>query len=126
MSLKAALAALASAALAFILSSYGYRDKRLFSTLAATALLSFGLFLFSGAKDAILSLARLTGLGELATTALKTVGVGYVFGIASDVSRELGEGGIASALTVVGRIEIFVTVLPYIVRVVELGVDAIK
>ena len=126
MSLKAALAALASAALAFILSSYGYRDKRLFSTLAATALLSFGLFLFSGAKDAILSLARLTGLGELAATALKTVGVGYVFGIASDVSRELGEGGIASALTVVGRIEIFVTVLPYIVRVVELGVDAIK
>ena len=44
--------------------------------------------------------------GEYATAMLKIVGVGYAFGICSDICTELGEGGLAGAVTLFGRVEI--------------------
>ncbi len=123
---KAVATALLAAVLAFILSEYGYRGKKLFSVCCIVALLALGLELFGEAASGIGSLVTLAGLGEAAGCAVKIVGAGYVFGIASDICRELGETGIATALITVGRLEIFVTVLPYIVKMVELGMETIR
>lgn len=126
MMIKTVATAVLAGVLAFLLSEYGYRGKRLFSTVATVTLAALGLQLLSETVASLGSIINITGLGEAAECAVKTVGAGYVFGIASDVCRELGEGGIANALTTVGRLEIFVTVLPYILKMAELGASLIK
>ena len=37
--------------------------------------------------------------------------------------RGLGEGGLATVLTIAGRVEIFLLILPYFVKTVELGLE---
>ncbi len=51
---------------------------------------------------------------EIIDGATKILGLGYVFGICSDVCRELGENGVANSILVVGRVEIFLATLPYL------------
>ena len=48
---------------------------------------------------------------------IKIVGASYVFGICSDVCRELGESSIASIITAIGRVEIILLSLPAISEV---------
>ena len=57
---------------------------------------------------------------------MKILFVGYVFGISSEICRELGEGGISTVMTSLGKIEIILIVLPYIRDIVYLGVGLIK
>ena len=70
-------------------------------------------------------LSSLSGIRESAETALKVVFSGYVFGIASDVSAELGEGGIANAVTLGGRLEIALIIMPYLMDVISFAVELI-
>ena len=51
---------------------------------------------------------------EIIDGATKILGLGYIFGICSDVCRELGENGVANSILVVGRVEIFLATLPYL------------
>ena len=124
--IRAVAIAILSAVLAHLLGEEGYRGKRLFSALAAVLIFLIGISLFDGVGSQLSGLLHLTGVGETAFAAMKVVGMGYIFGIAADITRELGEAGIATALITVGRIEIFVTVLPYIIKMVELGASLIK
>lgn len=126
MMLKSVATALIAAILGFVLAEEGYRGKRLFSAVAIIILIGLGFTLLSEAAYSFDALITRTGLGDAAKCALKIVGVGYVFGISADVCREMGEGGVANALTTVGRLEIFVAVLPYILKMVELGTGLIK
>lgn len=126
MMLKAVATAVLAAILGYVLSELGYRGKRLFSTVAILSLFFFGVAIFLEVISPLEAVITKTGIGEAARCAVKIVGAGYVFGIASDVCREMGEGGIANALTTVGRLEIFVAVLPYILKMVELGAEMIK
>ena len=54
---------------------------------------------------------------------VRAVGLGYVFGFTSDICNSLGESTLASLVTAVGRVEIFLLALPYFVKTVELGVE---
>ena len=126
MMLKAVAVAILSSVLGFILSEEGYRGKRLFSSVAVVILLGTGLLLFSEVSSSLFGIINDTGLGDMAKCAVKIVGAGYVFGISSDLCREMGEGGVANALTTVGRIEIFAMVLPNILEMVKLGAELIK
>lgn len=111
-------------AVGFLLSEMGWGGKRLFSVLGIilmVAVSSEGLFTVYG------EISQLGGaMGEVSAAALKVVGVGYVFGISSDLCSELGEGGAAKALTFAGRVEIIVLILPYLKEVVSLGLKMIK
>ncbi len=118
--------ALLAAVLGSLLSEYGFKGKKLFSVTACVVLLTLGCGLLGEAFGKINGFGALAGIGEAAGVAVKIVGAGYVFGISSDVCRELGEGGVANVLTLVGRLEIFVIVLPYITKILELGVELIK
>ena len=126
MMIKAVAIAILSATLGFVLSEEGYRGKRLFSSVAVLVLLLVGFTLVSEVFSSFFPLITDTGLSDGARCAVKILGAGYVFGVSSDVCRELGESGVANALTTVGRLEIFVTVLPYILEMINFGKELIK
>ena len=74
----------------------------------------------------LLSLASVAGVTEICTAALKVVGLGYVFGICSELCRELDAPLVATSLTLGGRVEIILVVMPYFVKTVSLGVEMLK
>ena len=54
------------------------------------------------------------------------LGVGYVFGIVSDICEEMGERGISSAVINAGRIEIFLLIFPYFKKILEMGIGLLR
>ena len=111
---------------AVLLSEFGYKNKRLFSVLAVILLLSILGGEISTAMSGMLDISQITGITDTAKCAFKIIGIGYVFGIASDIAKELSEPAIANAVTVGGRIEILLIAMPYFVEIVKLGVELIK
>ena len=56
---------------------------------------------------------------------LKMVGVGYAFGVCSDVCRELGETSLSGVVALLGRVEILVLSVPFVKRIIECSVELI-
>ena len=112
------------ASLALVLREIGYRGAGVFAVISMVVILisSFeklgevinGLFNISSFSEA---------LEEKIGIALKIVGISYVFGISSDICRNLGEGGIAKALEVAGRVEILLISFPFVEEIFEIGVE---
>jgi hypothetical protein len=67
-----------------------------------------------------------TGIADAADKAIRAVGLGYVFGFTSDICNSLGESTLASLVTAVGRVEIFLLALPYFVKTIELGMELLS
>ena len=123
---KICVFALISVLLSVLLSSLGFKSKGLFATLAALVMLAL---LTDGIKDAfdgILSLTAMAGITDAAKTALRVVGLGYVFSFTSEICLSLGEPLIASVVTAAGRLEILVVVYPYIEKIAVLGVELLS
>ena len=121
MTLKLLGASVLCAALGAVLSELGFKGKKAFAAIALILILCGAL---GGASDMIRSVLNISegaGIGKLGKVALKVVGIGYIFGVCGDVCEELGERGIASALTVSGRIEILIIVFPYFLEICALG-----
>ena len=106
-----------------ILGELGFKGKRLVVLLGTVLLIGMSVLRIG---DVIDMLPGIGGEGEKYTVAmLKMIGVGYAFGIASDVCRELGEGSLADAVCLFGRIEILVLSLPFVKMIVEKGIELI-
>ena len=109
-----------------LLSEYGWRGKKVFGVLCAVILmigLADGISeIFSGVS----SLSEDAGVSDVCSVAMKVVGTGYVFGFCADVARELGESSVSSILTLAGRVEILLLVLPYFQRILEFGMELVK
>lgn len=118
---KACGIALLAAAVSVVLGELGWRGRGVFGVLSALIILSFAVDSLSALRGASGLISQASELGELGESAMKIVGIGYVFGIGSDVCRELGEGAVASALNVVGRIEILLVIAPFFKKIAELG-----
>lgn len=106
-----------------VLDSLGFKSKGLFASLCS-------LMVFSALGDSLsslfgtaLSIADSTGVSEAATCALRAVGLGYVFGFTADLCSSLGESVIAKAVTVVGRVQIFLVAYPYFEKMIALGME---
>ncbi len=101
--------------LCFILRSVGFKGAPLVATVGIVGIIGITA---SGIGRIFSHLTKneLIGdvIGETVSAALKLLGVGYVFGICADICRDLGEMGIASCALAVGRVEIFLLILPYI------------
>ena len=106
-------AALLCAVMGALLSEYGWKGKRAFSALCVLLVLSAALPELAEIFDRTDSLITVTGISEVSVTALKIIGAGYAFGLVGDLCSELGETGIARCCAAVGRVEIFLLVLPY-------------
>lgn len=115
-----------AAVLGMLLSEIGFRGAKLVGICASVAILIYAVTgigeLFSGLGTHSFG----EGIEEGAVLIMKIVGVGYVFGIASDVCRELGEGGLASAVLTAGRIEMFLLALPTFRKIIGLGIELMK
>lgn len=109
-----------------LLSEMGCKAKKVFVVLSAVMLL-LGICkeVFSVLSE-ILSLGEDTGVGEATKSALKIVGIGYVYGISSDICEELGEPGIAGVLGLSSRVETFLVALPFLKKIVEMGLGLIQ
>ena len=109
-----------------LLSEFDFKQRKLFSVLSAVMLVSVLGGEIASLLSSLLSLGELTGVGEIATVAVKLLGVGYVFGISASIIRELSEPMLANTVTIGGRIETALIVMPYFVKIIELGVELIK
>ena len=126
MSLRLCFVGLLVAVLAALLSELGFKQKRLLVTLSLVIMLSMLAEGIGRIFSTALSLADSSGITDAAKCAAKAVGLGYVFGFTGEVCEELGEKGIASAVAIGARIEIFLLVLPYFEKTVRLGVELLK
>ncbi len=111
---------------ALLLREAGFKGAKLLSCVALIAIMGLALGLTG-------RLVSLIGVGELSENAewavrlfIKVVGVGYIFGIGSDICRELGESGVAGALLAVGRVEILLLCMPAFREIFELGMSYLK
>lgn len=109
-----------------LLREAGFRGAKLAAVSAMVGIFSFALIL-SGRIIALLGMDGLSESGEgVLRSFIKIIGIGYIYGIGSDICRELGEGGIASALLVVGRVEILLVCLPAFLEVFNVGLGYLK
>ena len=119
-SFDGALAFLLLAAVSvLVLKSFGFRGAPLVSVIAIVSLVSYY-------SEALLSVSSLFGelsdtaeVGGYVSAALKIVGISYLSGISRDVCLEIGESGIAKAVSVVTRLELILLTVPYIKEILS-------
>ena len=114
-------AALTLAVIVFMLREVGFRGASVIAVISALLLLIRSVEIYGRIKENILALPEeLLENGVLAAM-LKVTGFTYLYGISSDVCRDLGEAGISRALEVVGRVEIALVAAPYVKEIIMLG-----
>ena len=107
---------------AVLLKDLGFRGAAVFSAFSLVALLSLcteGLLTLS-------VLASQAALSEAAEAVMKIVGIGLLAGLTADVCRELGEGGIARGVLLAGRLEMLCIALPFLQRIIDLGLELLE
>ena len=110
----------------YVLSELGFRGKRTLSVLGMILLLSSVGEGISKLAEPVLGLCNTAGITDAAECALKIVGAGYLFGICSDISAELGEPLVSKGLLTVGRVEMLLIATPYFVETIQLGAELVK
>lgn len=105
--------------LGLLLSELGFRGKKALSTLGIIIFLLVFIDLLADAVWEITSLPITDEGRDSLALALKIVGVGHAFNICADVCTELSEGGIANAVSLVGKLEILLMVLPTVVDLIK-------
>lgn len=97
---------------AVLLKNFGWRGTPVFVSLAFAMLLGTLPEHLSSFNE----LFSLAFVGECGAAIAKIIGIGYLFGISSDVCRELGEPTIASGLALLGRFEMIAVSAPFLIR----------
>ena len=114
------------ALLCALLEGLGFRSKKLFATLCAVLLMISAMSSLSEIFGVLGDLAQKTGIGDAAASAMRAIGLGYVFGFTADICSSLGETTIASLVTAVGRVEMFLIAYPYFEKTVNLALGLLK
>lgn len=123
---KLCASAILAATVGMLFSDIGFKGRRAF-------LASCGVFIVVGVLgglreilSGVLGIAEMGGVIDIARSGARIVGAGYVFGISSDVCRELDAVGVANALSAAGKVEILLIVFPYFLKTVSLGMELLK
>lgn len=120
---KICLFALICVLLNVILDGLGFKSKGIFALLCAVLMLISFFDSLSGSFSGIIALTERAGINDAAACALRAIGLGYIFGFTSEICQSLGEGLVASVLTAVGRLQIFLVAYPYFEKIVNLGAE---
>ena len=123
---KICLFAIISVLLSVLLGALGFKSKGLFITLASLVMLGTLGNDLSNIFGEIITFSESAGITDATRTALRVIGLGYVFGFTSEICLSLGEPLIASVVTAAGRVHLLVVVYPYIQDVVKLGVELLS
>ena len=118
--------ALIGAALTFVLKSLGWKGAPLLAAASIIMIIALALRTLESLFSLFDILHGVDGVGEGVECVLKILGISYAAGIAADICRELGEGGIANAVTVVARIEALAIISPMMIEIITLGLELIK
>ena len=111
---------------ALLLKDLGWRGAAVFSAFSLVLLLSMcneGLLTLSGA---IAEISENAAVSEAALGVLKITGVSLLMGVCAEVCRELGESGVARGVVLAGRVEILCIALPYLQKIIALGVELLE
>ena len=122
MGVKAAAIGLLVCVLTLLLREAGFRGARLVSLIGTVGLMGLAIVGVDRILDALSLAERLGDNAGQISDIFKIVGVGTVFGMISDMARDMGEMGVATALNVLGRVEIFALSAPYVNSVLELAI----
>ena len=115
-----------AAVCSLLLSELGYRGKKPLAVIGFILILAVGVEGCARLFGAAFDFCQGAGVSAGAKAALKIIGASYLFGIASDIISELGEPLIAKGVSVVGRVEILLIVLPYFVDIMKLGAELLE
>ena len=126
MILDACALALLTAVCAFLLREFGWRGVPLLAVVAVIGVIAYVLPYIYELRGFFEDVSDSFGLGNITSSVLKVIGIGYLAGIVSDVCRDMGEGSVASAVVLVGRVEILLIAAPYFFDIVKLGVSLIE
>ena len=106
-----------------LLKNLGWRGAPVFGALGFVLIIA-------EAGDILADVTKLSfvwePLGDAASAIFKIIGIGYLFGVSSEICRELGEGGIASSLVLLGRLEAIAVALPYIAEIFSLAISLVE
>ena len=106
---------------AFILKGLAFRAAPIFAAMCAVSLLSLMGDGLGELINTVTGISDAAGISSTVSSIVRVIGAGYLFGISSDICRELGEAGIAKAVEVVGRVEIILFVLPHFIEIINVG-----
>lgn len=123
--LKVCALVIVAAVSAFLLKDFGWKGVPVFCLIAFVGILSFAgttLFTLGEVFDFLGESGEIT---EGCADILKVIGIGYVAGISGEICRELGAGSLASAVSIIARLEVLLLVLPYLIEAVRLGMELI-
>ncbi len=110
---------------AFLLRGFGWKGVPVFISVTFIGIILLAAPYISEIGNFIKSTAGEYGVLDAASAILKVVGLGYLTGISADVCRELESGMLASAVVLLGRIEIIAVVLPFFEEILRLGGELI-
>jgi len=109
-----------------LLGELGSRSRPAVSVLGSVIILLGVMPEISGVISEVLSISDKVGASEIATLAAKLVGVGYIFGLVAEICEGLSERGVANAVLLAGRVEIFVLVFPCFKELLQLGLELLS
>ncbi len=116
-------AAVVFAFCALLLKTLGFRGAPVFVALALSVMAIEIISRISSPLRSVISVLNESGASDIAVTAFKILGIGYLFGICTDICKELGEPNIAKFLEICGRVEIMTLVLPFLIEIIEMGAE---
>ena len=111
---------------AFLLKNFGWKGTPIFAAVAAILFISEARDTMDFVFSSIEKIGNEAKIDDALSTAIKVLGLGYLFGICADICRELGEAGIAKSVEVVGRVEIIAVVIPYFEEIIKVGIGLVK
>ena len=126
MTVKICAVAIALAASALIMRELGFRGAPVFAAICFVFILSLAAESAISVGEENTALSLIANAEEELGAVFKIVGVGYLCGISSDICTELGEKGIAKAVSVAGRVEIFLISLPFLGRLMSLAAELVQ
>lgn len=109
-----------------LLDGIGFGAKKHFMAFVFLVIIISAIPSLARIVSSLLSIGERGNISRTLSAAMKAVGVGYICNLTKDFCSSLGEGAIASAVETVGRIEIFLIVLPFFEEVCSLALSLIK
>ena len=109
---------------AVLLRNFGFRGVPVLISVVIVAAVSSFAQRAGGLFQQLFGLVGSAG-EEYLKSCVKIIGVGYLSGLCADICKEVGEGGLATAATVVGRTEILLIILPYVEKIIVLASEGI-
>lgn len=111
---------------AFLLREAGFKGYRLVSVLGVTGIFLFALSSFEEIAKGLNIISEDYGIKDTLRYAIKAVGIGYVFSVSADMCRDLGEGGVASAVELAGRLELVLLSMPILSEILKTATELVQ